>query len=148
MADPLGVSASVVGIATAAIQSVHFIHTTTGDIKDVLTALRRIRSDLQALEGVLQKLFAVVEGGNSETLSTGNIEAAIKDCNSACSKFQQKLVHWTGDGKQVENVVKTSIDWHIRAKNDRCLQRAAQRLQKHTKHSTEYLICVILCQKN
>ena len=39
MTDPLSITASVVGITTAAIQSVNFLYTTIGNIKDVPTAL-------------------------------------------------------------------------------------------------------------
>ena len=51
MTDPLSITASVVGITTAAIESVKFLHTTISDIKDVPTALGNIRSDLQTGSG-------------------------------------------------------------------------------------------------
>lgn len=53
MTNPLSITASVIGITTAAIGSVKFLRTTISDIQDVPTALANIRSDLQAVEPVL-----------------------------------------------------------------------------------------------
>ena len=94
MTDPLGVTASVVAITTAAIGSVKLLHTTMGNIKDVPTALRNIRSDLQAVEPVLQKLRTEVESGDSQAPLVDEIKAAVENCNSACSTFQQTLGYW------------------------------------------------------
>ena len=94
MTDPLSITASVVTITTAAIGSVKFLHTTISDIKDVPTALENIRSDLQAVEPVLQELHTVLESEDSQVLLIDNIKGAVENCNSACSTFQQSLDHW------------------------------------------------------
>ena len=57
MADPLSITASVVGITTATIQSLRFICTIIGDIKDVSTALENLRSDFEAIKLVLKYLL-------------------------------------------------------------------------------------------
>ena len=94
MIEPVGFTASVVGITTAAIGSVKFLYTTIGDIKDVPTALGNIRSDLQAVEPVLQKLITDLEREDSQVLPTGAIKSAVENCNSACSTFKKRLDHW------------------------------------------------------
>lgn len=94
MTDPLSITASVVGITTAAIGSVKFLRTTIGDIKDVPTTLRNIRPDLQAIEPVLQKLLTELEREDSQMLLTDAIKGAVENCNSACSMFKEKLDHW------------------------------------------------------
>lgn len=94
MTDPLSITASVVAITTAAIGSVKFLHTTIGDIKDVPTALENIRSDLGAIEPVLQKLRTELESEDSHVLLIDDIKGAIENCNSACSTFQKSLDHW------------------------------------------------------
>ena len=94
MSDPLSITASVIGITTAAIGSVKFLHTTISDIKDVPTALRNIRSDLQAVEPVLQKLRTELDREDSQMLLTDAIKGAVVNCNSACSTFKERLDHW------------------------------------------------------
>lgn len=94
MTDPLSITASVVGITTAAIGSVKFLRTTIGDIKDVPTALGNIRSDLQAIEPVLQELRTELESEGSQVLLIDDIKGAVENCNSACSTFQKSLDHW------------------------------------------------------
>ena len=94
MIDPLSITASVVGITTAAIGSVKFLHTTIGDIKDLPIALGNIRSDLQAVELVLQKLRTALKSEDSQVLLIDEIKSAVENCNSACSIFQKSLDRW------------------------------------------------------
>ena len=94
MAGPLSITASVIGITTAAIGSVKFIYTTIGDIKDVPTALGNIRSDLQAVEPVLLMLRTELESEDSQVLLVDNIKGAVENCNLACSVFKDRLDHW------------------------------------------------------
>lgn len=94
MIDPVSITASVVGITTAAIGSVKFLYTTIGDIKDVPTALGNIRSDLQAVEPVLQKLRIELESEDSQVLLIDDIKGAIENYNLACSTFQKNLDRW------------------------------------------------------
>ena len=65
MADPLSVTASVVGITTAALQSVQCLARTIGDIKDVPDTIKSIRADLQAVEPILRNLNEVLQGDRS-----------------------------------------------------------------------------------
>ena len=94
MTDPLSITASVVGITTAAIGSVNFLYTTISDIKDVPTALGNIESDLRAVEPVLQKLLTELEREDSQMLLTDAMKGAVENCNSACSVFKERLDHW------------------------------------------------------
>ena len=94
MTDPLSITASVLAITTAAIASVKFLHTTIGEIKDAPTALRNIRSDLGAIEPVLQKLCTESESEGSQLILVNDIKGAVENCNSACSTFQRSLNHW------------------------------------------------------
>ena len=94
MTEPLSITASVVGITTAAIGSVKFLYTTIDNIKDIPTALGNIRSDLQAVEPVLQELHTVLESEDSQVLLINNIKGAVENYNSACSTFQKSLDHW------------------------------------------------------
>lgn len=94
MTDPLSITASVVAITTAAIGSVKVLYTTIDDIKHVPTALGNIRSDLQAVEPVLQELRTQLEREDSQVLLIDDIKGAVENCNSACSTFRKVLDHW------------------------------------------------------
>lgn len=94
MTDPIGLTAAVVGITTATIGSVKFLYTTIGDIKDIPTVLGNIRSDLQAVEPVLQNLIINLERKDSQILLTDAIKGAVENCNLACSMFKEKLDYW------------------------------------------------------
>ena len=65
MSDPVSLTAGVVGITTAAIQSVNFLYTTIRDIEGVPTILGNIRTDLEAVEPVLQNLIITLESEDS-----------------------------------------------------------------------------------
>lgn len=82
MTDPLNITAVVIAITTAAIGSVQFLHTTIGDIKDVPTALKTIRSDLAEIEPVLKKLCTELGTEDSPMLLVDNIKGAVGNCNS------------------------------------------------------------------
>ena len=94
MTDPLSITASVIGITTAAIGGVKLLYTTIGDIKGVPTALGNIRSDLQVVEPVLHKLRTELESEDSQVLLIDDIKGAVENCNSACSTFQKSLDYW------------------------------------------------------
>jgi hypothetical protein len=94
MADPLSITASAVGITTAALGSIKLLYTTIGDIKNVPTALENIRSDLRAVELVLQKLRTALESQGPQMILFDNIKVAVENFNSACSTFQKTLDHW------------------------------------------------------
>ena len=94
MTDPLSITASVVAITTAAIGSVKFLHTTIGDIKDVPTALGNIRTDLEAVEPILQVLHTELESEDSQVLLIDDIKGAVENCHSACTTFKKRLDHW------------------------------------------------------
>ena len=93
MTDLLSITASVVGITTATIESVKFLYTTISDIKDVPTALGNIRSDLQAVELLLQKLLTGLNSKDSKVLLINNIKGAVENYNLACSTFKNRLDH-------------------------------------------------------
>ena len=113
MSDLLGVTASVVAVTTASIASVKFLYTTIGDIKDAPTALGNIRSDLEAVEPLLQQLRTETEKEDSQVLLTDAIKGAVENCSSACSTFQEKLDHWTRHATKQKGFW---TDWAYRAR--------------------------------
>jgi hypothetical protein len=94
MADPLSVAASVVGIATAALQSVQFLSKTIDNVKDVPDAIKSIRVDLQAVEPILRNLHTALQGDDTQIVLSDQIKPAVENCNRACTTFQSLLDHW------------------------------------------------------
>ena len=100
MADPLSVTASVVGITTAALQSVQFLAKTIGDIKDVPDIVKSIRADLQAIEPVLRNLNKALQGDDSQIVLSDQIKPAVENYDRACTTFKSLLDHWTRHSKE------------------------------------------------
>ena len=105
MTDPLSVTASVVAITTAAIESVNFLHTTISNIKNVPAALGNIRADLQAVEPILQKLLTGLDSEHFQGFLIDDTKGAIENCNAACSTFKERLDHW------MRHAVKYKASW-------------------------------------
>jgi hypothetical protein len=94
MTDTLSVAASVVAIATAALQSVQFLSTTVNNIKDAPNDVTSVRADLQAVESVLRHLDTSLQSDVSQTLPSDQIKPALENCARACKAFQSLLDHW------------------------------------------------------
>ena len=94
MADGLSVAASVVGIATAAIQTVQFLSTTIDNIKDAPETIRNIKLDLQAVELALRNLDMAYKGDESRTILSAEVKTAVDNCTRTCTAFQTLLSHW------------------------------------------------------
>jgi hypothetical protein len=100
MADPLSITASVIGIATAALQSVQFLVQTIDGVKGVPDVIQNISSDLRAIQPVLQSLLRTVQDGSSQIALSEQIEDAIKNCERACGTFRLQVEHWMERSKQ------------------------------------------------
>jgi hypothetical protein len=94
MAEALGVAASAVGIATAAIQSVQFLSKTIDNIKDGPDTVKNVRFDLQAVEPILRQLDAALQSGDSQVVLSDEIKSAVNNCDRACTAFQALLARW------------------------------------------------------
>ncbi|KAJ0415416.1 hypothetical protein BJY00DRAFT_293548 [Aspergillus carlsbadensis] len=93
MVDGLSVAASVVGLATAALQSLQFLYTTIGNLKDVPQTIANIKGDLQSLQAVLEKLQQTLKEDASLVLNDVVIQT-VQDCDSACKSFQAVIARW------------------------------------------------------
>ncbi len=94
MADPLSVTASVVGIATSALMSLQFLSTTIDNIKDAPDTIRNIKSDLLAVEPVLRSLDTAARSDGTQIVLSGEVKSAIVNCDRACTDFQALLGRW------------------------------------------------------
>jgi hypothetical protein len=94
MTDPLSVVASVVGITTAALQTVQFLSQTIDNIKDVPDTIKSVRADLQAVEPVLCNLHTALQRDDKQIVLSDQIQPAVENCNRACTAFQSVLDRW------------------------------------------------------
>ena len=95
MADPLSITASIISVSGLAISSVQTLTKTIDAIKDSPDILKHIRSDLNAITPVLQKLEEAAREDNRDKLLYEEIAPAVKNCERACTAFRLLLEHWT-----------------------------------------------------
>ncbi|KAH8895811.1 hypothetical protein GQ53DRAFT_854000 [Thozetella sp. PMI_491] len=100
MADPLSITAAIIGIATPAAHGVRLLLDDIQRIKDAPANIKALGSELDALNSVVKSLQSL----ELEPLG-GTIAAQAQDaerlCGESCAKFQQDLRRWTrhGDGE-------------------------------------------------
>ncbi len=77
MADPLSITASVVGITTAALQTIQFLSQTIDNVKDVPSTIKSIRADLQAVEPALRNLQTALQANDQQIILSDQIKPAV-----------------------------------------------------------------------
>lgn len=71
--EPLSITASVVGITTATLQSAQFLVKTIDNVKDAPGTIKDISADLRAIESVLQDLNTKVQDGSLQIIRSNQI---------------------------------------------------------------------------
>ncbi|KAL5313286.1 hypothetical protein ACEPPN_019019 [Leptodophora sp. 'Broadleaf-Isolate-01'] len=100
MADPLSITASVVGITTAALQSAQFLVKTIDNIKDAPGTIKDLSADLRVVESVLQELNANVQDHSLQIIRSSQIGPAVENCDRACKAFQSQVERWMKHSKE------------------------------------------------
>jgi hypothetical protein len=95
MGDPLSITASVVGIATAALQSLQFLVQAIDGVNGAPDVVKSVSTDLRAIRPVLQTLLRAVQDDSSQVVLSEHIKDAIENCQRACGTFQLRVEHWT-----------------------------------------------------
>lgn len=94
MADPLSVTASVVGIVAAAVQGVQLLSNTIDKIRNAPEAVRSIQDEIQQLKPILTQLESAINEGRSGLILGSEIKLALENCYRVCTKFSESLNHW------------------------------------------------------
>ncbi|RDW68063.1 hypothetical protein BP6252_09459 [Coleophoma cylindrospora] len=106
MADPLGITASVVGIVVPALHATRLLLEDLQQLKDAPKTIKRLMEDVRSVETVL-KLLQGVEDRDWKLLGAGvdeHSKTTISSCTRACGLFRADLQRWTRhseDGKLV-----------------------------------------------
>ncbi|KAE8138644.1 hypothetical protein BDV38DRAFT_244204 [Aspergillus pseudotamarii] len=88
MADPLSVTASAVGIITAAIQSARSLVETIKRFRDRDKTLRRLQEELRDLTNILDALAQV---NKSEMSMLALLEDPVNRCSQVCREFEGSM---------------------------------------------------------
>ncbi|KAF2196382.1 hypothetical protein GQ43DRAFT_405229 [Delitschia confertaspora ATCC 74209] len=92
--DPLSITVAVLGITTAALQSVQFLAKMIGSIKGAPDAVKDISADLEAVQPVLQNLEKALQDSSLQIIFSSQVKRAIENCQRACQAFQSQVEHW------------------------------------------------------
>ncbi|ETS85701.1 hypothetical protein PFICI_03726 [Pestalotiopsis fici W106-1] len=97
MADPLSITASIVGITVPALHAVRLLLDDVQKLSDAPNAAQQLRDDLGAVESAITSLQHV----NDEDLANlgeniaANIRTTIRICQKTCESFRADLQRWT-----------------------------------------------------
>ncbi|KAF2022976.1 hypothetical protein EK21DRAFT_105536 [Setomelanomma holmii] len=95
--DPLSITASIVGITMAALQSTQFLTKTIDNIRGAPATVTSISTDLRAVQPTLQSLARASQDSSSPIILGEQIKHAVENCDIACRAFQTQMfwmVRW------------------------------------------------------
>ncbi|KIX04835.1 uncharacterized protein Z518_05706 [Rhinocladiella mackenziei CBS 650.93] len=88
MPDPLSITASLLAITTAAVQSTKSLYETVKRFKDRDKTLRRLQDELKDLINILDSLSQVT---NAEQPMLTLLQGPIERCSQVCREFEQSM---------------------------------------------------------
>ncbi|KAJ5292367.1 uncharacterized protein N7443_008320 [Penicillium atrosanguineum] len=88
MADPLGMTASLITVITAAIDSTQSLYQTVKGFKERNRSLRRLQNELEDLVDILGSLAEVT---SAETTMFELLQSPIYRCGQVCGEFKHSL---------------------------------------------------------
>jgi hypothetical protein len=112
MADPLSITASIVGITVPALHGIRLLLDDLQRIKDAPETVKGLKDDILSVDMALTSL-QTVKDGEWESLGrtvADQAKVAITTCTRACDMFRADVQRWTShsqDGK---------LSWQDRAK--------------------------------
>ena len=102
MADPLSITASVVGITLPALHGTRLLLKDLQELKDAPKTVKRLTDDVHSVHAALELLQGVEDGEWKSLGVAEQSEATISSCTQACNLFRADLQKWTRhseDGK-------------------------------------------------
>lgn len=88
MTDPLSITASLLAVTTAAIQSTKSLYETVRRFKERDKTLRRLQDELGDLTNILDSLAQVM---NTEQSMLTLLQGPIERCSQVCGEFEQSM---------------------------------------------------------
>ena len=105
MADPLSILASLLGVATAGIQSTRSLKEAAARYKTRDATLRRLISDVGDTENILNALKQLLEAATPQTVLDRDISMTtllvgpIERCSEVCDKFEEAMEQFSRKSK-------------------------------------------------
>ena len=96
MADPLSITASLLAIITATVQSTKSLYETVKRFKDRNKTLRRLQDELVDLTKILDSLTHVITAEESMLIL---LQGPIERCSQVCREFEQSIESFGGKSK-------------------------------------------------
>ena len=96
MADPLSITASLLAITTAAIQSAKSLCETVKRYRGRDTTLRRLQNELEDLTKILDSLMKVT---NADESMLALLQGPIERCSQVCHDFEVTMEVFSGKPK-------------------------------------------------
>jgi hypothetical protein len=100
MADPLSITASVVGVTVPALHGIRLLLEDLQQLKEAPKTVKRLLEDVQSVDTSLSLLR--VEDREWDLLGASVVEESkitISNCTQACNLFRTDLQHWTRHSK-------------------------------------------------
>lgn len=91
--DPLSITASVLAVVTAAVQSTKSLYDTVKRFKERDKTLHRLQNELEDLANILESLAQVTD---SEMSMLALLQNPIKRCSQVCRDFEQSMRGFSG----------------------------------------------------
>lgn len=98
MADPLSISASVLAVITAAIQSTNSLCAAVNRFKERNKTLKNLQDELEDLAKILSSLKQAVDTDAAILLL---LEGPVERCSRICNEFEQSMSVFSGRSKKV-----------------------------------------------
>lgn len=92
MADPISISSGLVALTAFACQTSKTLYQAIQSFKNNQRAIRELKEELEALDGVLQSLRQVAGDGDADLKG---LELPVLRCGKACEDFEAMLVKCT-----------------------------------------------------
>lgn len=96
MADPLSITASLLAVTTAAVQSTKSLYETVKRFKGRDKTLRRLQAELEDVINILDSLAQVT---NAEQSMFALLQGPIERCSQVCREFEQSMGVFAGKSK-------------------------------------------------
>ena len=96
MADPLSITASLLTVVVAAIQSTRSLTETVKRFRDRDKTLRRLHDELEDLINILNALKEICQ---SETSTLALLQGPVSRCSQLCREFENSMKEFSGKSK-------------------------------------------------
>ena len=97
MADPVGLTASIIAIAGLACQSGKTLYELLNSIQNTPRTLQALNEDLSAIQHLLKSIKSAMEDSSDNSFSNGvkkcleEAKPALTGCGKACDEFAEKI---------------------------------------------------------